>query len=48
MDTTEILRIVTEYHEKLYAKKLDYLKEVDKFLKIKSSKTESEINRKYE
>ena len=32
MDTTEIQRIISKYYEKLYANKLDNLKEMDNFL----------------
>ena len=32
MGTSEIWKIIKEYYEKLYAKKLDNLKEMDTFL----------------
>ena len=31
-DTTEIQRIIRDYHKQLYANKLDNCKEMDKFL----------------
>ena len=34
MNTTEIQRTMREYHEKLYANKLDNLQDMDKFLDL--------------
>ena len=31
-DNTEILRIIRDYHQQLYANKMDNLEEMDKFL----------------
>ena len=33
MDTTEIQRILRDYHKQLYANKMDNLEEMDTFLK---------------
>ena len=38
---------MNEYHEQLYASKLDSLEEMDKFLKHTASKSELERNRQY-
>ena len=41
-------RVTRDYCEQLVAKKLDNLEEIEKFLNIHSTKTESGRNRKYE
>ena len=40
-NTTEIHKIVTEYYEQLYTKKLDNLEEMDNSRSILPAKTES-------
>ena len=47
-DNAEIQRITREYYEQLYGTKMDNLKEMDRFLKVQSYKTETGRNRKFE
>ena len=47
-DNAEIQRITREYYEQLYGNKMDNLKEMDRFLKVQSYKTETGRNRKFE
>ena len=47
-DNAEIQRITREYYEQLYGNKMDNLKEMDRFLKVQSYKTETGRNRKLE
>ena len=48
MKKAKLQRITRDYDKQLYANNMDNLEEVDKFLKIQSTKTEQGINRKHE
>ena len=42
------IRSIRDYYEQLYGNKMDNLKEMDRFLKVQSYKTETGRNRKFE